>query len=208
MGTVPKLISNLSLISFPDPSLFLFPDLSLSTFFERIYPKKLSLRIRGVTMPRIARSFISNAVSHIITRGNQRQKVFKDESDFRKYLQILWKYKNDFQSSIFAYCLMSNHVHLVLQTLDKPSLSKMMHSINLSYAMYFNYKYKKCGHLWQDRYKSYMVQKDKYLLNLITYVEMNPLRAQICSSAEEYPWSSYRHRILGDQNKLLDKLVL
>jgi len=83
-----------------------------------------------------------------------------------------------------------------------------MHEINLSYAQYFQYKYRKIGHFWQDRYKSYVIQKDKYLINCISYIEHNPVRAKIVARPEEYNRSSYRARILGGKDKLLDPIVL
>lgn len=159
-------------------------------------------------MSRCSRTYIPNAVFHVIARGNHRIKVFKTHADLEHYSKLLWKYKTKFNVKIYAYCLMSNHVHLLVHPPEKIALSKMMHGINMSYAMRFNAKYEKVGHLWQDRYKSFAVQADQYLINLITYIEMNPLRAEICSRAEEYPWSSYRSRILGENNKILDEYIL
>ena len=83
-----------------------------------------------------------------------------------------------------------------------------MHGINLSYAQYFRYRYKSVGHFWQDRYKSYVIQKDEYLINCISYIEYNPVRAKIALRPEDYDWSSYRARILGEKNSLLDELSL
>jgi len=101
---------------------------------------------------------------------------------------------------------MPNHPHLIISS---NSLSKVMHAINFSYAQYFNYKYDKVGYLWQNRFKSYVIQKDKYLLNLVAYVEYNPVRAKIVSNPEDYKWSSYRARVLGGNDfGLLDSLEL
>ena len=155
-------------------------------------------------MARTARILMNNASYHLITRGSRRENVFLDEDDFNRYLHTLWKYKKKFSSKIYAYCLMSNHVHLLVDPLDHANLNKFMHALNLSYAMYFNYKYKKCGHLWQNRYKSFVVQNDEYLINVISYIEYNPIRANICQRAEDYLWSSYRYRVLGENNKILD----
>jgi len=157
-------------------------------------------------MPRTKRLTTNNTTYHIITRGSQKQNVFVEHEDFERYSHLLWKYKNKFSAKIYAYCLMPNHVHLLAETPDDKSLSKTMHAINLSYAMYYNHKYDKCGHLWQNRYKGYLVQKDQYLINAITYIEHNPIRAEICLRAEEYKWSSYKYRVLGETSKLLDTL--
>ena len=81
-----------------------------------------------------------------------------------------------------------------------------MHGLNMSYAMYFNYKYETVGHLWQDRYKSFVIQKDGYFLSCISYIEDNPVRAEIVSCPENYPWSSYKARVLGKTNGLLDPI--
>lgn len=156
-------------------------------------------------MPRQARLILDNVCYHIITRGNQRQTVFQDEVDYRAYLKLISKYKERYKFKIYGWCLMNNHVHMVIEC---DFLGKAMHDINLSYAQYFKYKYKTIGHFWQDRYKSYMIQKDKYLINCISYIEYNPVRAKIALRPEYYEWSSYRTRILGENDRLLDELVL
>jgi putative transposase len=156
-------------------------------------------------MPRQARLILDNVCYHVITRGNQKQTVFRDEDDYRTYLKFVSKYKEKCGLRIYGWCLMGNHVHMVVET---DSLSKAMHGINLSYAQYFRYRYKTIGHFWQDRYKSYVIQKDEYLINCISYIEYNPVRAKITLRPEDYDWSSYRARILGDKCKLLDELAL
>jgi putative transposase len=92
--------------------------------------------------------------------------------------------------------------------LESDLLAKFMHGINLSYAQYFRYRYGSVGHFWQDRYKSYVIQKDEYLINCISYIEYNPVRARIALRPEDYEWSSYGARILGEKSRLLDDLVL
>ena len=156
-------------------------------------------------MPRQARLLLDNGCYHVITRSNQRQTIFKEQDDFNIYLELLYRYKKRYNSKIYGFCLMNNHVHLVMES-DK--LSKAMHGINLSYAQYFKYKYRTTGHFWQDRYKSFVIQRDRYIINCITYIEYNPVRAEIVSRPEEYPWSSYTARILGKNNKLLDSVIL
>jgi REP element-mobilizing transposase RayT len=103
---------------------------------------------------------------------------------------------------------MTNHVHLLIATDPPGTLSKIMQGLSLSYAQYFNVKYKKCGHLWQNRYKSKPVQKDQYLINVASYIEYNPIRAKMCHRAEEYPWSSYRERVLEGSNKAIDQIII
>ena len=156
-------------------------------------------------MPRQARLILDDVCYHIITRGNEGKTVFEGENDFEKYLSLLLKYKRRYDFKLYGWCLMTNHVHLVVES-DK--LSKVMHGINLSYAQYFHTLYSSSGHFWHDRYKSYVIQKDEYLVNCITYVEHNPVRANIVRRPDHYKWSSYEARILGKANGLLDTIVL
>lgn len=158
-------------------------------------------------MPRMARIFIENSCNHIITRGNQKRAVFNNNGDFEKYTILLHKYKLKYDCFIYGYCFMPNHIHLVLESpLGLKAMSSFMHCVNQSYAMSFNIKYEKVGHLWQNRYKNFVVSKDDYLYNLIAYIEYNPVRARIVSSPGDYAWSSYRARVLGCKNIILDEL--
>jgi len=102
---------------------------------------------------------------------------------------------------------MPNHIHLMMEVDDPNKLSKIMHGINLSYAIYFNYKYKKSGHLWQDRFISKIICKNSYLTDCINYIEANPIRANLIENLIEYPWSSYRLR-LSENNGLIDPLKI
>jgi len=154
------------------------------------------------------RILMDNAVYHVMCRGNRKERVFHSSDDYERFEMLLWRYKIKFDIRIYAYCLMPNHIHLVLDPSNNKDLNKMMHGLNLSYAMWFNKKYEKTGHLWQDRFKSNIIQKDVYLLNCITYIETNPIRAKKCESLESYKWSSYAHRFLGKTNRLIDELKL
>jgi len=156
-------------------------------------------------MPRTARLILDNVCYHIITRGNDKNFIFKEKWDFQKYIKILSKYKEQYDTKIYGWCMMNNHIHMIVES---KSLSKFMHAINLSYAQYFRFKYKGAGHLWQDRYKSFVIQRDAYLINCISYIEYNPVRAEIVDRPEHYIWSSYCSRILGKTDKLLDQLML
>lgn len=151
-----------------------------------------------ITMPRMARLLLKNYCYHIITRGNQKQNVFLDEVDFRMYLKALMKYTKRFKTRLYSFCLMPNHIHLLLEPDDPEKLRKLMQGLNLSYAIYFNHKYNKVGHLWQDRFLSKIIAKDGYLLDCISYIEANPVRANIATSAQDYKWSSYNLRLRQD----------
>jgi len=145
-------------------------------------------------MPRIARVTTENGCYHIISRGNQKQPVFLKGEDYEKYLSLLYKYKERYNFKLYSFCLMPNHVHLVIEVGIPSLLKKVLHGLNLSYSQYFNFKYDKVGHLWQDRFKSRLIEKDNYLLGCINYIENNPLRAGLVSRIKEYPWSSYIYR--------------
>jgi putative transposase len=155
-------------------------------------------------MPRTARITVENACYHIITRGNQKQCVFAEPADYEMYLSILHKYKKRHKFKLYAFCLMPNHIHLIIEVKDPLKLNSIMRGINLSYTLYFNSKYQKVGHLWQDRFKSKIIEKDTYLLECINYIEANPVRASLVSELTAYSWSSYNFR--KTNNGILDNL--
>ena len=160
-------------------------------------------------MPRTARIAPKEFVCHVLTRGNNKQDVFKDDEDFGEYIEILWRYKTRYKYKLYHYVLMSNHVHLVLETTkDGGGLSQIMKGINLSYAQHFKKKYKYIGHFWQDRYKSILISKDEYLLGCGSYVELNPVRAGMVENPKEYPWSSYRANAYGKKDDLIDQHII
>jgi REP element-mobilizing transposase RayT len=141
-------------------------------------------------MARKPRIEFEGALYHVITRGNQRQQIFKDIRDYERYLKILGDYKVRYGFVLYAYVLMGNHVHLLIETKEVP-LSKILQGINQSYTMYFNRRYATVGHLFQGRYKAMLCDKDSYLLSLLKYIHMNPVRAGRAKSPEAYLWSSH-----------------
>jgi REP element-mobilizing transposase RayT len=145
-------------------------------------------------MARKPRIEYNGAFYHVITRGNQRQKIFKDNKDYTRYLTILVDYKNRYKYLLYAYVLMNNHVHLLIQTQETP-LSKILQGINQRYTIYFNKRYRTIGHLFQGRYKAILCDKDEYLLMLVKYIHLNPVRTGIVKKADEYKWSSHRFYI-------------
>ncbi|OGX40607.1 MAG: hypothetical protein A2984_02705 [Omnitrophica WOR_2 bacterium RIFCSPLOWO2_01_FULL_41_12] len=156
-------------------------------------------------MLKYGRLILDNIYYHVISRGNQKQNVFLQECDFEKYLKLLQRYKRKYKFRLYAWSLMPNHVHLILDVNKPAELAKIMQGINLSYARWFNKKYNKVGHLWQGRYKSMIMEKDKYVLDCINYIEMNPVRANIKQTPIDYAWTSYRSRVLGAKTYLLDQ---
>jgi len=141
-------------------------------------------------MARKPRIEFEGAFYHVITRGNQKQIIFKDDEDREKFLEILSHYKERHMYQLYAYVLMTNHVHLLVETKDSP-LSKIMQGVNQSYTAYFNKKYETVGHLFQGRYKAILCDRNEYLLALVKYIHENPLRAKVVKSLSEYPWSSH-----------------
>lgn len=157
-------------------------------------------------MPRGQRLLIPNVCYHIIQRGNQKQNIFLEDADFRKYLQILLHYKRKYGFKLYAYCLMPNHIHLIVEVKEVNNLAKIMQGISLTYTLWFNKKYGKVGHLWQGRFKNMIIQKDRYLIDCLSYIEYNPLRANLTSSPFDYMWSSWKYRTLNIKSNLLDRV--
>lgn len=151
-------------------------------------------------MARKPRIEFEGAFYHVIVRGNQKQKVFKDDADYEKYHQFLTIYKNRYQHALYAYVLMSNHVHLLIETRDIP-LSRVMQGITQSYTLYFNRKYRTVGHLFQGRYKAILCDREAYLLSLLKYIHENPIRAGLAERPNSYRWSSHLAYI-GKSNPL------
>jgi putative transposase len=157
-------------------------------------------------MPRIARTAPKAYIYHILTRGNNRQNIFRGESDYRKYIEILLKYKDKYHFKLYHYVLMRNHVHLVTEVAEHGGdLSQIMKGINLSYVQYYKSRYEHIGHFWQDRYKSIIISRDTYLLACGSYVELNPVRARIVVDPKEYRWSSYNVYAYGKRDTLIDE---
>ena len=157
-------------------------------------------------MPRTARIAPKEYVYHILTRGNNRQEVFKDERDYKKYIEILQRYKDKYKFKLYHYVLMRNHVHLILESIERGgTLAEREKGINLSYAQYYKKRYKHIGHFWQDRYKSIIISKDDYLLACGSYVELNPVRAGIVEDPKDYKWSSYNVYAYGKKDFIADE---
>ncbi len=123
-------------------------------------------------------------------RGINRQQIFEDDEDYKKMLQTIADYKDKCSYQIYAYCLMPNHIHLLIKE-GKEDLGVAFKRIGASYVYWYNMKYERYGHLFQDRYKSEKVEDDKYLLTVLRYIHQNPIKAGIVEEAIKYKWSSY-----------------
>jgi REP element-mobilizing transposase RayT len=141
-------------------------------------------------MSRQRRKLSSSQIYHIMLRGNSGRDIFIDDEDRHRFLNILTDKKKDNEFVIYAYCLMDNHIHLLLKE-NKDNISHIMKRIGTAYAVYFNKKYQQNGHLFQDRFKSEVIEGELYLLAVIRYIHNNPLKARLVKLPEDYKWSSY-----------------
>jgi len=154
-------------------------------------------------MPTPLRIAFPGAVYHLMCRGNGRTEVFRDDDDRRHYLNLLCAAIPAFRLKIYAYALMSSHIHLFLKTF-LPNISAVMYRLSLDYSVYFNRRHANTGHLFESRFKSKLVQRDRYFLALIRYIHMNPVKAGIVSSPEKYEWSSHRAYLLSPDMVISD----
>jgi putative transposase len=151
-------------------------------------------------MGRKARIIIPGYPHHIVQRGHNRQDIFRDDGDRRLYMQMLTMYIERYNCPLMAYCLMSNHVHLMLRPPDRQSLISLLHGLHFRYAMYFNQTSDRTGALWENRYFSSIITEESYLWRSAQYIMLNPVRAGIVADTGEYAWSSARVIFLGEKN--------
>lgn len=141
-------------------------------------------------MSRPLRIEFAGALYHVMARGNARAEIYKDDEDRTGFLSILGRCSERFDWTVWAYCLMGNHYHLLLET-GRPSLSRGMRELNGQYTQAFNRRHRRAGHVLQGRYKAVLVEKEAYLLELSRYIVLNPVRARLVKSVDRWPWSSY-----------------
>ena len=151
-------------------------------------------------MARLPRLTLAGYPHHIILRGNNRQAIFMDMADFQRMLALLQTHAIEQGVQVHAYVLMSNHLHLLLTPLQNDSLPKMMQAVGRTYVLYFNKRHGRSGTLWEGRYRSALIQTERYFLACMAYIDLNPVRAGMVAQAADYPWSSHGHYI-GRQNE-------
>lgn len=144
-------------------------------------------------MARLPRLTLPGYPHHVIQRGNNRQAIFASVADYRALLDLLEENAKKFDVAVHAYVLMSNHFHLLATPHTADGLPKMMQAVGRSYVRYFNDAQKRTGTLWEGRYKSTLIQTDRYLLTCMAYIDLNPVRAGLVAQPQDYPWSSYLH---------------
>ena len=154
-------------------------------------------------MPRKPRFNLPGIPQHIIQRGNNREPCFLAGKDCRRYLDDLDKAALKYRCSIHAFVLMTNHVHLLVTPLQENGISGMMQALGRRYVRYINNTYGRTGTLWEGRYKSSLVDSDRYLLACMRYIELNPVRAGMAGHPGEYPWSSYRANAQQAESRMI-----
>jgi len=142
-------------------------------------------------MPRPIRICFAGALYHVFQRGNNKECIFVDDADRWHFLKLCLEAKMQFGYFIYCYALMGNHFHMMIETPNPTPLSKIMQYIEGSYAMYFNKRHEHKGHLFQGRFRDILVEKERYMLALSCYIHLNPVKAGLAASPEDYKWSSF-----------------
>ena len=154
-------------------------------------------------MARLPRYNLPGQPQHVILRGNNRSIIFVSDEDYRYFKECLKDAADRHGCAIHAYVLMTNHVHLLVTPEREDGIGKVIQSVGRRYVQYFNYLQKRTGTLWEGRYKSTLIDSERYLLICSRYIELNPVRAQIVAHPRHYAWSSYRHHAEGKEDLLV-----
>lgn len=148
-------------------------------------------------MPRTARKKSCKQTYHVMLRGINKQQIFYEKEDYQFFISLLERYKEPCGYELYAYCLMGNHIHLLIREGNEVSTGDIFRHIGSAFVYWYNIKYERVGHLFQDRYKSEPVEDESYLLTVFRYILMNPVKAGLCGKAEEYPYSSAGEYLKG-----------
>lgn len=157
-------------------------------------------------MPRSARSLVNGMVYHVLNRGNGQQQLFYDANDYTFFKELLYGAKARFGLFVYAYSIMPNHFHLAIKSGQSDGISRAMQWIMTRHVLYHQEVYNTCGHIWQGRFKSFAVSTHSYLINLLRYIEANPVRAGLVKCCTEWRWSSYGER-KHDKAGLIDYII-
>lgn len=149
-------------------------------------------------MARLPRYVITGQPQHLIQRGNNRQDIFAAEEDYAFFRDALVEAAVEHELAIHAYVWMTNHIHLLATHKHEESISKVFQSVGRRYVQYFNRTYRRSGTLWEGRYRATVVDSERYLLTVMRYIELNPVRARMADHPGDYPWSSYGRNARGD----------
>ncbi len=154
-------------------------------------------------MARLPRLSVPGYPHHVIQRGNNRQAIFSTPADYRLLLNLLDENAKKFDVAVHAYVLMSNHFHLLATPETQDGLPQMMQAVGRRYVRYFNDAQGRTGTLWEGRYKSTLIQTDRYLMACMAYIDLNPVRGGLVAQARDYPWSSHGHYIGQQADRLI-----
>jgi len=153
-------------------------------------------------MPRIVRGVADNVIYHIMNRGNGKQEVFHKDKDYEAFVDLINEAKVRYPVKVFGYCLMPNHFHMVVMPEHGEDLSRLMQWVMTCHVRRYHKHYGSSGHVWQGRFKSFMIQEDVHLIMVLRYIDGNPVRAGLVKSAKEWKWSSHG-KVIGKRERLL-----
>ena len=153
-------------------------------------------------MPRAAREKSESGIYHVMLRGVNKQQIFEDKEDYKKFIQVLQDCKEISKFELYAYCLMGNHIHILLRV-EKEPLETVFRRIGSRFVYWYNIKYERHGHLFQDRYKSEPIDDDAYFITALRYILRNPVKAGLCKYAKDYEYSNYKDYV-SSKNVLSD----
>ncbi len=154
-------------------------------------------------MARVARKRSKTGIYHVMLRGINRQVIFKDDEDRNMFIATLDSFRDNNRYRLYAYCLMTNHIHILIRELND-NISTAMKRISVSYVFWYNKKYERCGNLFQDRFKSEVVENDSYFLTVLRYIHQNPIKANIVKNIGDYTWASYNDYIGTEKSGMID----
>lgn len=154
-------------------------------------------------MPRAAREKSESGIYHVMLRGVNKQQIFEEQEDYEKFIQILEDCKKISKFELYAYCLMENHIHLLLRV-EKEPLETVFRRIGSRFVYWYNIKYERHGHLFQDRYKSEPIDDDAYFIVALRYILRNPVKAGLCKYAKDYKYSSFNDYVSSNRSVLSD----
>jgi putative transposase len=179
-----------------------------SPFFQKvkILPVKgVFSYIQSEAMPRVARCLVDGAIYHILNRGNAKQEIYFDDQDYSHFLESTIQSKRQYNITVYAYCLMPNHYHFIVQAEVSSHIGQWIQLIMNKYNAYFRKKYKSIGHIWQNRFKNFIIQNEDHLTVVMRYVERNPVEAGLTMSSFAWRWSSHQERHLNSKLSLCDQ---
>lgn len=159
-------------------------------------------------MARLPRLVLPGQAHHLMLRGNNRQPIVHEDADRRHFLDLLRDCARTHRVAVHAYVLMDNHLHVLATPEDEPGLGKLVQSLGRRYVAWFNHKYGRSGTLWEGRYRATVIDSERYFLACMRYIELNPVRAGLCSSPEEFAWSSCASHLGRRSDSLLSEHLL